>query len=160
MHKIYNTVLVFILFLSCSSNNDTANNSEPPIINGKFANIVSVTASGDENAYTFKVGIKSPDKGCNQYANWWEVISENGDLIYRRILGHSHVNEQPFVRSGGTVNIPKDQIVIIRAHMNTSNYGTQTFKGSVASGFAAFTTTEGFAKELKSQEPQPSGCAF
>ncbi len=116
--------------------------------------------SGNENAYTFKVGIESPDKGCNQYANWWEVISENGDLVYRRILGHSHVNEQPFIRSGGTVNISKDQVIIIRAHMNTSSYGTQTFKGSVANGFALFTTAKDFAKELATEQPLPSGCAF
>jgi hypothetical protein len=104
--------------------------------------------------------VRSPDKGCNQYANWWEVLSENGELIYRRILGHSHVNEQPFTRSGGSVTISKDQVVIVRAHMNTSGYGTKTFKGSVSNGFTAFETEQNFANDLANQEPLPSSCAF
>ncbi len=158
-YKKFNTVaLVLILFVSCSSNTDNDISIEPQ--KDGFAAIVSVEATGNENSYTFKVGIQSPDKGCSQYANWWEVLSEDGDLIYRRVLSHSHVNEQPFVRSGGIVNIAKDQIVIVRAHMNTSSYGTQTFKGSVVNGFTTFTTEKDFAKALETQQPLPSGCAF
>ncbi len=149
--------ILFVLLISCGSSNETST-IQPT--NGEKAAIVSVSASGNENAYTFNVGISSPDKGCNQYANWWEVLSENGELIYRRILGHSHVNEQPFTRFGGSVTITKDQIVIIRAHMNTSSYGTKTFKGSVSSGFTAFETEQNFANGLATQDPLPSGCAF
>ncbi len=149
--------ILFVLLISCGSNNET---STIPPTNGEKAAIVSVTTSGNENAYTFSVGVRSPDKGCNQYANWWEVLSENGELIYRRILGHSHVNEQPFTRSGGSVIITKDQVVIVRAHMNTSGYGTKTFKGSVSSGFMAFETQQNFANDLATQDPLPSGCAF
>ena len=57
--------------------------------------------------------VASPDTGCDQYANWWEVITEDGALIYRRILGHSHVNEQPFIRSGVGVVIDENQVVIV-----------------------------------------------
>ncbi|MCK8520055.1 hypothetical protein M0D21_00635 [Aquimarina sp. D1M17] len=124
------------------------------------ADIVSVSFSGDENAYTFSVGIKSPDKGCNQYADWWEIVAEDGTLIYRRILAHSHVNEQPFVRSGGPVAIKKDQIVYVRAHMNTSKYGSKVFKGSVENGFQESTLDKDFAIALEETEPLPSGCAF
>ncbi|HBK72269.1 MAG TPA: hypothetical protein DDZ39_11555 [Flavobacteriaceae bacterium] len=155
--KTNHVTLLLVLFLSCSSTNEETS-IEP--LNNDFAKIVSVEVSGSENTYTFNVGIQSPDKGCSQYANWWEVLSENGDLIYRRILGHSHVNEQPFVRSGGVVAITKDQIVIVRAHMNNSGYGTQTFKGSVANGFTSFTFEKDFAKVLETQEPLPTGCAF
>ena len=135
-------------------------NSQEQNQNNEMAKIVSVELSGNENSYSFKVGISSPDTGCDQYANWWEVISEDGELIYRRILGHSHVNEQPFVRSGGKVNILNNQIVIVRAHMNTSGYGTKTFKGSVNNGFTAFDTDQNFAKNLANVKPLPTGCAF
>lgn len=109
------------------------------------ASVINVSVSGNENNYNFNVSIASPDSGCNQYANWWEVLTKDGTLIYRRILGHSHVNEQPFTRSGGTVAILANQIVYIRAHMNTSGYGTNAYKGSVATGFSQDTLATDFA---------------
>jgi hypothetical protein len=127
---------------------------------GEFAEVVSVQFSGSANEYNFSVGVLSPDTGCDQYADWWEVLTLNGELIYRRILTHSHVNEQPFVRSGGPVDINEDQFVIIRAHMNTSSYGFKTYKGSVAEGFLPFETGLDFATDLENQEPLPDGCAF
>lgn len=135
-------------------------NSQEQNQNNEMAKIVSVKVSEHENSYSFKVGISSPDTGCKQYANWWEVITEDGELIYRRILGHSHVNEQPFVRSGGKVKILKSQIVIVRVHMNTSGYGTKTFKGSVTNGFTAFDTNQNFAKNLANIKHLPTDCAF
>jgi len=78
-----------------------------------LADVLSVEVTGSPNAYQFSVKIASPDTGCEQYADWWEVLSEDGQLLYRRILLHSHVNEQPFVRSGGPVNIPLFQRDVI-----------------------------------------------
>ena len=124
------------------------------------AKIVSVKVEGKPQNYIFNVGISSPDTGCNQYANWWEVLNEEGKLLYRRILAHSHINEQPFQRSGGPVAVADTQVVIIRAHMNNSGYGTTVFKGSVKDGFKQTQLEADFASEVKSQKPQPSGCAF
>ncbi len=149
-----------VYLISCKEDNTTSMINVPDMNTDGLAEIISVSVSGKENDYTFSVGIKSPDTGCDQYANWWEVISEDGKLIYRRILGHSHVNEQPFVRSGGKVVITKDQKVYVRAHMNTSGYGTKVFKGSVANGFQESTLDETFANELETQQPLPSGCPF
>ena len=150
------TLFALILMISCGSSNNNQEQNQ----NNKLAKIVSVDVSGSENAFTFSVGVSSPDTGCDQYSNWWEVISENGELMYRRILAHSHVNEQPFVRSGGSVNIVNDQVVIVRVHMNTSGYSTKTFKGSVNNGFTAFDTEQNFATDLATQNPLPNGCAF
>ena len=124
------------------------------------AKVVSVKVQGEPQNYTFNVGISSPDTGCDQYANWWEVLNEEGKLLYRRILAHSHVNEQPFERSGGPLAVSDTQVLIIRAHMNNLGYGTTVFKGSVKDGFKETQLEANFAFQVKSQQPQPSGCAF
>ncbi len=122
--------------------------------------VVEVTSSGSENNYNFSTKLESPDTGCDQYADWWEVITEEGDLVYRRNLGHSHVNEQPFSRSGGPVKVDADQVLIIRGHMNNYGYGSSVMKGSVNDGFLKDTISSDFAIELASADPQPPKCAF
>lgn len=126
----------------------------------KLADVISVDVSGSEGAYRLSVGISSPDTGCDQYADWWEVVSQEGELIYRRVLLHSHVEEQPFVRSGGPVAIAPDSIVIVRAHMNIDGYGGAVFQGSVESGFKEMALKPDFASDLADELPLPDGCAF
>jgi hypothetical protein len=127
---------------------------------GAAARVTSVSLSGEPGAYTFSVTISSPDLGCTQFADWWEVVAEDETLLYRRILLHSHVDEQPFTRSGGPVTVAADQAVTIRAHMNTSGYGSAAQRGSAQGGFEAFELPEGFAEALESKAPQPEGCDF
>ena len=124
------------------------------------ADVIAVQASGQPGAYQFNVGIRSPDKGCAQYADWWEVVSTDGKLLYRRVLLHSHVDEQPFTRSGGPVPIQADTVVWVRAHMNTGGYGGMAFKGSVKTGFKQAVPDAGFAADLAKQAPLPDGCDF
>ena len=125
-----------------------------------FANVVSVSAAGQVNQYQISVGISSPDTGCEQFADWWEVLAEDGELIYRRILLHSHVNEQPFTRSGGPVVIEEDTVVYIRAHMKNHGYGGNTMKGSVKSGFLLIENPPVFPDAIESEAPLPTGCNF
>jgi pyruvate/2-oxoglutarate dehydrogenase complex dihydrolipoamide acyltransferase (E2) component len=124
------------------------------------ADVTHVQASGAPGAYQFNVTVKSPDTGCKQYADWWEVVSEDGKLLYRRVLLHSHVDEQPFTRSGGPVPIKADTVVWVRAHMNTSGYGGAALKGSVKGGFAKAEPPANFAASLAKQPPLPEGCDF
>ena len=124
------------------------------------ADVTAVQVSGSPGHYDFNVTVKSPDTGCQQYADWWEVVSEEGALLYRRVLFHSHVGEQPFTRSGGPVPIQPDTVVWVRAHMNTSGYGGALLKGSVRGGFTAAVPPAGFAAGLAKQSPLPDGCAF
>jgi len=128
--------------------------------NRALADVISVQVTGNAGAYQFSVGISSPDTGCDQYADWWEVVSEQGELIYRRILLHSHVDEQPFVRSGGSVEIAADTTVWVRAHMNEGGYGGDAFRGSVQDGFTQAEMDPEFARELESAPPLPEDCAF
>ena len=124
------------------------------------ADVVDVKTSGTKGNYVFHVTIKSPDKGCEQYADWWEVVSTEGVLIYRRILAHSHVDEQPFTRSGGTVRIFTEQEVIVRAHMNNTGYGGKIMAGNVIHGFQQKAFEPDFAESLEKEQPLPDGCAF
>ena len=125
-----------------------------------FANVLSVQVTGNPGAYQFAVEIASPDTGCEQYADWWEVISQDGQLLYRRILLHSHVDEQPFTRSGGPVDIAVDEVVYVRAHMNTVGYGGAVLKGTVQAGFKPVEVEAGFGSGLERVPPQPEDCAF
>lgn len=124
------------------------------------ADVLSVQVSGDPGSYRFSVEIFSPDEGCQQYADWWEVLSPDGELLYRRILTHSHVDEQPFVRSGGPLDIQEDTLVIIRAHMYPSGYGGTAMHGSPQAGFETVDLPAVFAAQLEGAPPQPQGCAF
>jgi hypothetical protein len=137
---------------------DTADPA-PPIVS-EVANVILVEATGEPGAYRFSVEISSPDQGCQQYADWWEVLSEDGELLYRRILAHSHVNEQPFVRSGGPVPIGAETVVWVRVHMNPGGYGGTVYKGSVQAGFEAAELSPEFAAEADGLAPLPGSCAF
>ena len=126
-----------------------------------FATITAVIVTpGDTGTYTFAVTVSSPDTGCEQYADWWEVLTPEGELLYRRILAHSHVDEQPFERTGGPVSIRPDQTVIIRAHMHPHGYGVQAMQGTVTDGFEETTLADGFAAEVALAAPQPNDCTF
>jgi hypothetical protein len=81
-------------------------------------------------------------------------------LLYRRILAHSHVNEQPFVRSGGPVPIEPDTVVIVRAHMSNGGYGGLAFRGTPGAGFSEVPLSGDFANELETAPPLPDNCAF
>ncbi len=145
--------ILLLLISNCSSINSDVEDPE-------FADVRKVEVRGNEQSYNFSVTLKSPDEGCDQYADWWEIVSEEGQLIYRRILAHSHVDEQPFSRSGGPIEINKDQQVWVRAHMNNTGYGGLVVKGSVEDGFQITPWPDGFATGLEKVQPLPTGCAF
>jgi len=164
--KYYYHVLLFALLIAACSSSLTEpqapiemeeeiipNRSEEAVVSG-------VSISGNAGSYTFNVELTSPDTGCEQYADWWEVIDEDGKLIHRRVLGHSHVGEQPFVRSGSRINLTADAFVYVRGHMNNSGYGTVVYAGSVTDGFKEAILSADFAKELEDDRPQPPNCAF
>ena len=122
--------------------------------------VTAVEVSPGGSGYSFAVTIESDETGCDQYANWWEVVTPEGELLYRRILAHSHVDEQPFTRSGGPVAISEEDVVVVRSHANPDGYSTQAMKGSVSEGFSPATLEDDFAIELAKSNPQPSDCAF
>ena len=124
------------------------------------ADVVGVRVQGEAGSYTFAVTVRSPDTGCDRYANWWEVLDSDGALLYRRILGHSHVDEQPFERSGGPVPITADTTVFVRAHLDPGGYGGRVMTGTPGRTFDVATTPPSFPAELEQEAPLPDGCAF
>ena len=126
----------------------------------ELAKIVDVQCIGQPNNYTFEVTIESVETGCDQYADWWEVITPDTILIYRRILSHSHVNEQPFTRSGGVIDVGADEFIYVRAHMNELGYGSVVFSGTPREELKSDSLPANFGVGLAEQSPLPNGCDF
>ena len=116
--------------------------------------------SGQDGAYTFAVTLRSGDEGCDAYADWWEVLSPGGTLLYRRILNHSHVDEQPFTRSGGPVAIGTSDVVLVRAHRHPTGYGGIAMEGRPDGTFVMVELPPSFAAQLETTEPLPDDCWY
>ena len=132
----------------------------PEVQDPTLADVTTVRVTGETENYFFYVEISSPDRGCDQYADWWEIVTVEGELVYRRVLLHSHVGEQPFERSGGPVDVDPDAALWIRAHMHPGGYGGQAFTGTVSTGFRKAVLDPAFAADLSESPPLPADCAF
>lgn len=154
------TLILFSMMIMACQPDTPPTNSTSEMETIESAKVTAVSSSGSADNYNFSVTIASPDTGCDQYADWWEIMSPDGTLLYRRILAHSHVDEQPFTRSGGPVRIGPDTEVIVRAHMNNLGYGRQVMRGSASGGFEEVTLETTFAAALETTEPLPGDCAF
>lgn len=77
-----------------------------------------------DGSFAFHVTVRHADSGWDHYANRWEVIGPQGEIIAKRVLWHPHVHEQPFTRSLSGVNIPKTMTwVKLRAHDKLHRFG-------------------------------------
>ena len=70
------------------------------------------------------------------------------------------MNEQPFTRSGGPVEIDPLSVVYVRAHLNPAGYGGQVLRGKIQDGFEPVEVEAGFGSGLERVPPQPEDCAF
>jgi len=136
-----------------------------------YANVTAVSVAGAAEAYSFAVSVESADVDCSQYADWWEVLGEDGLLVFRRILEHAHTDENgtsdpdapgnTFTRDGGPIAIASDELVVVRAHMNTAGYNGTAMRGSAALGFDEAPDIDAdFAAGVEELEPQPQACLF
>ena len=81
--------------------------------------------------YRIRVTVRHADTGWEHYADRFEILDGQGNLLGTRVLHHPHVDEQPFTRSLDNVLIPDDlQSVTVRAHDSQHGYGggTMTLK--------------------------------
>ena len=71
--------------------------------------VINATAKqGDDQSWTISVTLLHDDSGWEHYANRWDIVDANGNLLGSRELLHPHVNEQPFTRSLTSVEIPNN----------------------------------------------------
>ena len=75
---------------------------------------------------TFTVTLEHADTGWDHYADLWEVVSLDDELLAARVLHHPHENEQPFTRSLSGVSIPAGmRQVKIRARDSKHGYSAR-----------------------------------
>ena len=75
------------------------------------------------------VTLSHADTGWDHYADGWEVLDADGNVLGYRELLHPHVNEQPFTRSLSGVTIPEGATsVFIRARDNVTGWDDTLFE--------------------------------
>ena len=90
--------------------------------------IEKVTARSSGGTWRFDVTIRHPDTGWDHYADGWQVLDMDGNELGMRVLHHPHVDEQPFTRSLGSVQVPKDaKQVQIRARDSVHGWNADTY---------------------------------
>jgi hypothetical protein len=147
-----------VALAACQGTGADAPSDPTPAVN--TADVVGVRVTGSAHAYTFDVTIRSDETGCDRYADWWEVLTADGALVFRRILDHSHPDEQPFTRGGGPVDVGADDALLVRAHLHPDGYGGAVMAGSAGAAFAKTTVASGFAADLAAAAPLPEDCLF
>ena len=79
--------------------------------------------------WSVSVTLEHEDTGWDHYADNWQVVDVDGKILGDRVLYHPHVNEQPFTRSLGNVEVPiKTKTVYIRAHDKIHGWTAEALK--------------------------------
>lgn len=93
----------------------------------EYAQVVFVQATQNSSgAWQFDTTVHHNDQGWDNYADAWQVVDLEGNVLTERILTHPHDNEQPFTRSQAGIEIPEDVTqVIVRAKDNVEGFGGQ-----------------------------------
>jgi hypothetical protein len=84
-----------------------------------------------DGSWTFYVTVRHPDTGWDDYADGWDVVTPDGEVLkpdpdsqFTRTLLHPHQDEQPFTRSQGGIVIPEGvSKVQVRAHDLVDGFG-------------------------------------
>lgn len=88
------------------------------------ADVLKVVAEKKGDGYRFRVTVAHADAGWDHYADRWEILGPDDELLATRVLHHPHVDEQPFTRSLSGVDLPEGlSRVRVRAHDSVHGYG-------------------------------------
>lgn len=88
------------------------------------ADVADVTVKSlGKNRYKISTTVQHADQGWDHYADAWQVLDQDGNVIGQRTLHHPHVNEQPFTRSL-TLTIPESvEVITVRARDSVHGFG-------------------------------------
>ena len=92
------------------------------------AEVVGVEAVEVDGTWRFAVTLRHPDTGWDHYADGWDIVDAEGEVLGERPLAHPHVEEQPFTRSTSGVVIPDGTVeVFIRTRCNVDGWRSEWF---------------------------------
>jgi hypothetical protein len=85
--------------------------------------------------WRFSVTIRHEDTGWEHYADGWEILDADGNVLGYRKLLHPHVSEQPFTRSLSAVVIPDGvREVFVRARCSETGWSDETVAVQLSPG--------------------------
>lgn len=85
---------------------------------------VDIRAAAEPGRFDVAVTLRHADSGWDHYANRWEVLGPDGEVLATRVLAHPHVHEQPFTRSLTAVRIPGEfSWIKVRGHDLVHGFG-------------------------------------
>ncbi|WP_157018993.1 hypothetical protein [Mesorhizobium xinjiangense] len=89
------------------------------------ADVVAVEVTPEPGGtFRFDVTVRHSDEGWDHYADRWDLVGADGAVYGERVLLHPHVDEQPFTRSQGGIEIPDGvDTVTVRAHDKVHGLG-------------------------------------
>ncbi len=92
-----------------------------------YAQVRFVKATqGSNGRWRFDTTVRHNDEGWDHYADAWQVVDPEGNVLAERVLAHPHDNEQPFTRSQSNIEMPPNlNRVIVRAKCNVHGFGGQ-----------------------------------
>ncbi|MEM7293612.1 MAG: hypothetical protein AAF420_09515 [Pseudomonadota bacterium] len=96
------------------------------------ADVIDVTIRAlTDTSFRINATLEHADTGWEHYADAWDVLDADGNVLGTRVLYHPHVDEQPFTRSL-TLTIPKSvKTVTIRAKDSKHEYGGKSMSVKV-----------------------------
>jgi hypothetical protein len=128
--------LVLLQLTACQDSGSSTSQPAPTATAGDDgegnADVLRVRAvQSDGGTWTLYVTIEHPDTGWEDYADGWDVVTPDGivlkpdpDAPFTRLLLHPHIDEQPFTRSQGGIEIPPRVTRLrVRAHDLVDGYG-------------------------------------
>ena len=81
--------------------------SVSPVAAADKADVIDVKVEPlGERQFKFHVTVEHPDDGWDHYADGWQVVGPDGQVLGTRELTHPHVEENPFTRSH-IVSVPE-----------------------------------------------------
>ena len=97
-----------------------------PVAQADPAEVIEVALRADGSGWRVDVTLRHGDTGWDDYADGWRVETPDGEVLGTRVLHHPHVEEQPFTRSLGGVEIgPEVAEIVVRTRTNVTGWADE-----------------------------------